>query len=614
MELERAALTFAIALAAGMLAQVAARHLRVPGIVLLLLAGVLLGPDVANVVRPDSLNGGLRVITAAAVAVILFEGGMQLDLSRLRAEGPTIRRLITLGALITATLASVAAHLIMGWSWEVAIPFGTLVIVTGPTVIGPLLRRIRVNRNLHTILEAEGVLIDPIGAIIAVVALEMVLATELSSAAEGLLGIPMRLLFGVAMGMAGGYLMGRLLEAESLIPSELESITTLSLLIALHATSEALVHESGIMAAAIAGVVVGNMPLRRVKELRDFKEQLSVLLIGLLFVLLAADVRLSQVTALGWRGVATVAVLMLVVRPVVVAASTIGSGLSLRERAFVAWIGPRGIVAAAVASLFADQLVREGIDEGLQLRALVFLVIAATVVIQGISGGFVAGLLGVRRRYDAGFMIAGANPVARALGVALRHAGEEVVIVDTDSTQVRRAGELGLQAVNGSALDSAVLDRIDLDSRRGVISLIPNEGVSVLIAEKARHDYRVLENAVALRGGRADVAGERIERLGAHTLFGTLIDLGFWSRHISAGTAWLTVCRYTGDDLSPAAFHGDAQDRAHRQLLIAWSRRGRAAPVDDHTRLRADDIVYILSTSGTETGPHFHPEETIAVR
>jgi NhaP-type Na+/H+ or K+/H+ antiporter len=614
MELERAALTFAIALAAGMMAQVAARHLRVPGIVLLLLAGVLLGPDVANIVRPDSLNGGLRVITAAAVAVILFEGGMQLDISRLRAEGPTIRRLITLGALITAVLASAAAHLIMGWSWEVAIPFGTLVIVTGPTVIGPLLRRIRVNRNLHTILEAEGVLIDPIGAIIAVVALEMVLATELSSAAEGLLGIPMRLLFGVAMGAAGGYLMGRLLEAESLIPSELESITTLSLLIALHATSEALVHESGIMAAAIAGVVVGNMPLRRVKELRDFKEQLSVLLIGLLFVLLAADVRLSQVTALGWRGVATVAVLMLVVRPVVVAASTIGSGLSLRERAFVAWIGPRGIVAAAVASLFADQLVREGIDEGLQLRALVFLVIAATVVIQGISGGFVAGLLGVRRRYDAGFMIAGANPVARALGVALRHAGEEVVIVDTDSTQVRRAGELGLQAVSGSALDSAVLDRIDLDSRRGVITLIPNEGVSVLIAEKARHDYRVLENTVALRGGRADVAGERIERLGAHTLFGTLIDLGFWSRQISAGTALLTVCRYTGDDLAPAAFHGDSDDRAHRQLLIAWSRRGRAAPVDDHTRLRADDVVYMLTTSGTEPGPHFSREETIAVR
>lgn len=601
--MEYAALTFGVALAAGTVAQVAARHLRVPGIVLLLLAGVLLGPDVANVVRPDTLGDGLRIITAAAVAVILFEGGMQLDMARLRAEGPTIRRLITIGALVTGIGASVASHFIMGWSWEVAIPFGTLVIVTGPTVIGPLLKRIRVNTKLHTILEAEGVLIDPIGAILAVVALEMVLTTELRAAAEGLLGIPTRLVFGVVAGAVGGFVMARLLNRERLIPDGLESITTLSLLIALHAVSEAVVQESGIMAAAVAGVVVGNMPLRPAQELREFKEQLSVLLIGLLFVLLAADVRLVEVTGLGWRGVATVAVLMLVVRPLDVVVSTIGSNLNLRERTFLAWLGPRGIVAAAVASLFADQLVDHGIAEGLELRALVFLVIAATVVIQGISGGFVADALRVRRPSNAGYMIAGANPLARALGLALRHGNEDVVMVDTDASEAARAEDAGISAVEGNVLDMHVLDAVDLEGRRGIIALIPNEGVNVLAAERARRECRVPEAFVALRPHRK-VPRERLHRLGARTLFGTRVDLDEWSHDIIAENVELGVYRYTGEDVDVGENGGErAAAIFPGGLLIATGRRTRTAPVDEQTRLRAGDVVYVLSRDAA-VAPH----------
>jgi NhaP-type Na+/H+ or K+/H+ antiporter len=611
MELNEAALTFGLALAGGMLAQCAARHLHVPGIVLLLLAGVLLGPDVANVVRPDSLGDGLRIITAAAVAVILFEGGLHLDIARLRAEAPTIRRLVTVGALVTGLGGTFAGRYIMGWSWEVAVPFGTLVTVTGPTVIAPLLRRIRVNRNLHTILEAEGVLIDPIGAILAVVALEIVLTPDITSAAQQLLGIPTRLIIGTGAGAAGGVIMAKLLGKRGLIPEGLESVTTLSLLILLHATAEKVVAESGIMAAAVAGVVVGNMPSRASLELKEFKEQLSLLLIGLLFVLLAADVRLKEVIQLGWRGCATVAFLMLVVRPIDVAVSTWGSALSVRERAFLAWLGPRGIVAAAVASLFAENLLAEGLNEGLELRALVFLVIAATVVIQGLSGNVVAGLLGVRRRVDTGFIIAGANPVARAVAVVLRHAKEEVILIDTDQSQVAEAARQQLASVSGNAVDSEVLEQVDLQGRRGIIGLIPNEGVSLLVAEKARREFRVADAWIAVRPGRSHIANERLHRIGAHILFGTHVDLDVWAGRVLSGSAELRTCIYAGPGERPIDSCYDLQEQPKPRLLLAVGRKGRITPVDGSTRLRTDDTVFVIAENSAVEPPDFRLVESI---
>ncbi len=215
---QSAALTLAVALAVGMIAQSLAVRLGIPGIVLLLLAGVLLGPDVANVVQPAQLGGALQTIVGFAVAVILFDGAMGLELKRLLREGQVIRRLITVGGLVTGVGATLAAWWIMGWPWTVAIPFGALLIVSGPTVMTPLLRRIRPNRNLHTILEAEGVLIDPIGAILGLVALAVVLSHHPGSAALRLLGGPSRLVLGTAAGAAGGYLLARLLRSENAIP------------------------------------------------------------------------------------------------------------------------------------------------------------------------------------------------------------------------------------------------------------------------------------------------------------------------------------------------------------------------------------------------------------
>ena len=591
---QSAALTLAVALVVGMIAQALALHLGVPGIVLLLLSGVLLGPDVSGIVRPELLGGALQTVVDFAVAVILFDGAMGLDLKRLRREAPVIRRLIVVGGLVTAVGTAVAARLIMGWPWTVAIPFGALLIVSGPTVVTPLLRRIRPKHNLHTILEAEGVLIDPIGAILAVVALEVVLSHHPGSAALRLLGGPSRLLLGAAVGAVGGFILARLLVHRSAIPSGLEGVFTLAFLLALYELADTLLPGSGILAATVAGLVVGNVRGRVGRELKAFKEQLAVMLVGLLFVLLAADVRLAEVTSLGWPGLALVAVLLFVLRPLDVAASTWGSSLSLRERAFLAWLAPRGIVAAGVASVFAERLVAEGIAAGVALRALVFLVIAASVLLQGLSGVVVAKALRVRRPSDEGWVIAGANALARALARALQREGEQVVLIDSNATEAREAEGEGFRVLVGDALDDGVLTRADLDARRGVLSTIPNEGTALLLALRARTLFH-RRAWVAVRPNKRGVRTRRLAEVGARLLFGREADLDRWTRELRRGAAVVRQLPFRGEAERPLSeVTGEMDGGAWGPILPLAVARGRQVfPVDEETRLRPGDVLTI---------------------
>lgn len=591
---ENAPLTLAIALVAGVIVQSLARHLRIPGIVLLLLAGAALGPEALGIVHPAALGPGLELLVGFSVAIVLFEGGLNLDLGRLRREAKTIRRLITLGAAVSLVGGTLAAHYVMGWGWRVAVLFGSLITVTGPTVTLPLLRRIRVAPKVATILEAEAVLIDPIGAIVAVVALEVALATTAHAAAFGLLGIPARLFAGASVGVFGGIGMGLLLRSERIVPAGLENIFALSFVLVLYALGNALVPESGILAATVAGVVVGNMHTRLHRELREFKEQITVLLVGLLFILLAADVRLAEVTALGWAGVATVLLVMFVIRPVGVALSARGSALTWRERAFIAWLGPRGIVAASVASLFAQSLLEQGIALGGELRALVFLVIAATVLVQGISGGPIASLLGVRRRSNTGYIVVGANPVGRALARALGDAGEEAVLVDNNAAEVQAAEREGLRVVLGSANEEGPLVRADIEGRRGFITATTNEGLNLLLARRARELFRVPRTYVTVHRVKAGIQPSHVHEAGAAVLFGGPIDVEQWMHRVRQQATLLQHWTYAGAD-DADALPRDASGAIVGSLLpLVVTRRGNTAPVDDGTRIQPGDVVAML--------------------
>lgn len=611
------ALTVTLALAAGIVAQSVARHLRVPGIVLMLAAGVLLGPDLAGVVRPDVLGDGLDMIVGLAVAVVLFEGGLSLNLRELRREARTIRRLISVGALVTAVGGTLAARWLMEWDWQVSVLFGTLVIVTGPTVITPLLRRIRVTRHLRTILEAEGVLIDPVGAIVAVAALQVVVATGAQETASGLLGLPFRFGVGFAMGAAGGGLIGLLLRYERVVPEGLENVFTLALVLALFETSDAILPESGILTVAIAGMVVANMETRVQRELKEFKEQLTVLLVGLLFVLLAADVRIAEVAALGWPAIATVLVLMLVVRPLNIAVSTAGSQLRVRDKLFLSWVAPRGIVAAAVASLFAQRLGTHGMAGGQQLLATVFLVIAATVVVQGTTAGILARLLGVRRPENQGFILVGANAVGRAVAHALEAEDEEVVLIDTNAAEAQAAQEEGLRVVYGNAYDERTLLQADIEARRGFVAVTPNEGVNLLLADKARNRYGVPRTFVALLHRTLGVQDDQVREVGAALLFGVAVDMGQWEHELLQESAVIeawrlvdpeseeggraAVGRGRGPDAPRAGGEGSltgeskqawALPQAFPILPLVLARSRRVEPADDSYRPRKGDRVH----------------------
>ncbi len=597
LHLDNPSLTIALALGAGMLAQALARHLRVPGIVLLLGAGVVLGPDVLDLVRPDTLDGTLRRLVGFAVAIILFEGGMNLDLGRLRREAHSIRRLVTLGAAVTAVGGTLAARWILGWEWIPSALFGSLVIVTGPTVITPLLRRIRVRRNVETVLEAEGVLGDAVGAITAVVALEVALEFAANPGgmtfALGAWGMASRLGVGILIGALGGALIALLLRLPHVVPDGFENVFTLSLALVLFQVSDALFHESGIAAVTAAGMFVGNVRTRALPDLLEFKEQLTVLMIGMLFVLLAADTRVQQVVDLGVPGLLTVAALMFVVRPLNILVGTWGSELGRNERLFMAWLAPRGIVAAAVASLFAESLNAAGIPGGSELRALVFLVIAVTVALQGLSGGIVARLLGVSRGPNRGYLILGAGDLGRAVARTLVDGGETVVLIDSNQIACRKAEDEGFRVLHGSGLDERLLRRAGADARAGCIAITPNEEINLLFVKQALEEVGIPENWMALRRGHMSVRPETAREARARVLFGVPRSLEFWALRLERGTARVEAWSYDEPrkdlDASPAAF---AEVGELQVLPIAVRRRERVRVVDDRTEFKRGDVLF----------------------
>lgn len=589
------ALSVALALAAGMVAQTLARHLRTPGIVALLAAGVVLGPDLLGIIRPTSLGHGMHLLVGFAVAIILFEGGMALDLRRLRREARSIRQLVTLGAFVTFAGGMLTAYSLMKWDWTTAFLFGSLVVVTGPTVITPLLRRLKVKHRVSTVLEAEGVLVDAVGAIFAAVALQVAIRPSGEAMAFAAGDYVVRIAFGIVLGLAGGFLIALLLRRERLVPEGLENVFTLSIVVALFQFSNAIFQESGIMTVTIAGLTVGNIKTRVLRDLRGFKEQLTTMLIGMLFVLLAADVRLADVRALGAPGVWTVLALMFLVRPLNILIGTMGSELTWREKTFLSWLAPRGIVAAAGASLVADALISEGNTTGHELRALVFLVIAITVTVQGLTGGLVARALGLRRPPNNGYAILGANRLACELARVLQESAQDVVLLETNHEASNAAEEAGFRVLHGSGLDERILIRAEIDTRIGAIGLTTNDEVNLLFAQRTRGEFKVAQAWVAIRRSHLSVTPKMVHHAGARYLFGAPRNVDLWTFRLERELARLEVWQRTSRETITAASVDEMQEEIVKLILPLVIRRGKkVAIIDEATEFRQEDEVYFI--------------------
>lgn len=511
----------AIILVLGITAQWLAWRLKLPSILLLLLFGFVGGP-VAGLIHPDEMFGELLFpFVSMSVAIILFEGGLSLKLDEVRGVEWVVRLLISLGAFITWVLTSLAAYFILDLEVVLAVMLGAVLVVTGPTVVIPLLRQIRPSHRVSSILKWEGILIDPIGAILAVLVFESILSggslqeiTYLSI----LNGIIVTLLVGVGIGAVTAWLLVQFLKRNWIAPF-LEAAVALSVILAAFALSNELRAESGLMAVTLIGIILANQNQANVQHIAAFKEELGVLLLSVLFIVLAARISLEALLSVVWPEVAFLLVLILIVRPIAVWVSAIGSKLPLKEKLFLSWMAPRGIVAAAVASLFALELEAAGLENAAQLANITFLVIVGTVLVYSLTAGPLAHRLGLVQQQPQGTLIVGAHHWARQIGLALQNAGFEVWLVDTNGRHVESAHLAGLEAFHDSILTDSILDELPLERVGRLLALTANGELNSLASLRFA-EWVGEENVFQLvpsRSGKPDVMDETLQ---GHILFG----------------------------------------------------------------------------------------------
>jgi NhaP-type Na+/H+ or K+/H+ antiporter len=535
-----------IAVFAGITAQVLAAYLKLPSIVLLLVFGILLGSDAIGLLHPHVLGTGLEVIVALATAIILFEGGLNLDLRELGKVSVSLQLLVTLGTLITLLGGSMAAHWLGEFPWNIAFLYASIIVVTGPTVVGPLLKQINVDRQVATLLEGEGVLIDPVGAILAFVVLDTILNSD-ADPIDAIIGLLLRLLVGAAIGAAGGYLMSLIFKRADVLSLELKNLVVLAVLWSLFTLAQMIRSESGVMTTVIAGAVFANSSVPEERLLRRFKGQLTILSVSVLFILLAADLSIASVLALGWGSLFTVLVLMFIVRPINILCCTWNSDLNWRQKLFLSWVAPRGIVSASVASLFAISLTQRGVNGGEAIKALVFLTILMTVFCQGLTAGTIAKWLQITSKEATGLVVVGCNPLSLLIARFFQERGEAVVMIDTDPECFAQAEAQNLRLIASSALDTAVLEEAGLASMGTFLAMTNNGEVNFVLAQRAAEEFnppRVL--AVFPRDPQASTSGENkvdqafVQDLGIKT----------WNEYLNSGRVKLGTTTLDEEEFS----------------------------------------------------------------
>ena len=581
-------LQIVIAVIAGITGQVIASWLKVPSIVFLLLLGILLGGNGLHILHPHQLGLGLEVIVSLSVAIILFEGGLNLSLQELGRVSGSLRNLVTIGTLISFIFGGMAAHWLAEFPWAIAFLYASLVVVTGPTVISPLLKQVSVDRRVATLLEGEGVLIDPVGAILAVVVLNTILNSQ-ATPTEIINGLLLRLGIGAIIGVSSGALLGWFLKKATFLADDLKVLVVLAGVWGLFGLSQMSRSESGLMATVMAGIVLRAFSLPEERLLRRFKGQLTVLCVSVLFILLAADLSIPSVFALGWGSVLTVLVLMLLVRPLSVAICTIQSDLNWRQKLFVAWIGPKGIVSASVASLFAIVLTQKGINGGDSIKALVFLTIMMTVFIQGLTAKWVAQWLKITTNEATGAVIVGCNPVGRLLGKLFQQEGESVVMIDTDTEACQKAEADNLLVFHSSALDANVLQEAGIESMGSFIALTSNGEVNLVLAQRAQEEFdppRVF--AVFPENNSPKISQAFTEEFSIKT----------WSGYINDGQVKLGKTLFKETELSSQQAHIEALIISGELLPLLLKRDNSLQIVTPSETWQAqDELIFLLYDS-----------------
>ncbi|WP_025742224.1 cation:proton antiporter [Aquimarina pacifica] len=488
----------------GILAQWVAWKFKIPAILPLILIGLLVGPlatlyteDGAKLIQPI-WNGekgffpgeSLFYFVSLAISIILFEGGLTLRRNEIFNVGPVIIKLITIAVVITFFGAGFAAHFIFDLSWPISFLFSSLIIVTGPTVITPILRNIPLKKDVSAVLKWEGILIDPIGALVAVLVFEFIRAgggEEFTFTA--LIEFAKIVLFGFTFGFTFAHGLAFSLK-KKIIPHYLLNVVTLATVLGVFVLSDAFAHESGLLSVVVMGMVLGNINLPNIDEILYFKESLSVLLISILFILLSANINIEDLKLIyNWKAVTLFLCIVFLVRPLGVFLSSIRSGLKINEKLFISWVGPRGIVAAGIASLFGLKLEKEGVSGAEYITPLVFMIVLGTVLLNATTARIFAKLVGVFLKKSEGILIIGASKISRLIAAYIKNNNRHVVLVDSNKENIKKAKNLGLEAVEGNIYGEQLKNNIELSDIGYLMALTGNSDINKYAINKFRDQF-----------------------------------------------------------------------------------------------------------------------------
>lgn len=590
-------LQIVITVIAGISAQVFGELFKIPSIVFLLIFGVAIGRDGLELLHPELLGSGLEVLVALAVAIILFEGGLNLELSKIGQVSGSLRNLVTIGALITFLGGGMAAHWLAEFPWQISFLYASLVVVTGPTVVGPLLKQVAVDRRVATLLEGEGVLIDPVGAILAVVVLNTIL-NQSADSIQIISGLLLRLSVGAVIGGVSGWLLGVFQKKANFVSDDLKNLVVLAGVWGTFGLSQMIISESGLMATVMAGIVLRASGIPEERLLLRFKGQLTVLGVSVLFILLAADLSIASIFALGWGSVFTVLVLMLVIRPISIIICTWKNGMNWRQKSFLAWVAPRGIVSASVASLFAILLTENGINGGSAIKGLVFLTILMTVFIQGLTAGKIAKLLKITSDQATGVMIVGCNPLGRLIGGLMEKEGETAILIDTNKEECNKAKQDNLTVYESSALDHDFLEQAGIDSVGTFIALTNNADVNLMVTQRALEEFappRIL--AIFPHNEENKIKTNKQKIIGA---FIPNISVKQWNNYLTDGQFKLgkTIIK---PDMEAQKIHLNTMIESGDLLPLLLKREGKTTIVSVGEEWQTgDEIIYLLRDSRPE--------------
>ncbi len=582
----------------GTSSQILAERLRIPATGPLLIAGLLFGPDFLGLIQPPLLKEGFSLIIKMAVAIVVFEGGLLLNVYDLRHTSRAVTGLISVGLLITTILSAILAHYVLGLSWSISALFGSIVSVTGPTVITPILQKVNVNRRVRSTLESESVIADPLGVILAAI-----IFTAITNKGEWsfvALHAFETVLAGTGTGIFVALSVWLLAKRFQLLPVKFSRLAILGSALFAYTFAELFAHESGVLAAAIAGIVIGSIDIPHKEDVEEFKGDLASIAISAVFILLAASLRLEDLVALGWRGIVVVLLIMIAVRPARVFLSTYGSELKRNEKFFISFVGPRGIVAASVATFFALELPNYGYTEANVLVSLVFAVILGTVLIEGTAAGWLAKIFKVMPRHT---IIIGADETARVLAAKLIEAGESVSMIDSQEENCAEAKDLkGANVYCEDATNVSVLKKVGIENAKCVIAATSSDKVNLLVSQVIRSNFgnkRIVARANTTSNFSAftEAGIETMSPVHASaailenmvlrpSLFKLLATRGGNEEDEHIDEVRVTSKRRLGTTLAQLKLRGC--------LVVAVRRDGKLIPPNGSTVIRYNDIITLL--------------------